>query len=100
MSEVNIGCNFCFHNAAQIQQLNHENSCARFVFNYALYTHDQSKCLHFGIVRIKVLLMKKINLISKEKMAVELRHKKCRDVKELDQIKAILLRSEDWTIPR
>jgi transposase len=51
------------------------------------------------IGRIKMLPMEKFNLTSKEKMALELRHKQCRDVKELDRIKAILLRSEDWTIP-
>lgn len=46
-----------------------------------------------------MLPMETFNLTSKEKMALELRHKQCRDVKELDRIKAILLRSEDWTIP-
>lgn len=45
------------------------------------------------------MLMEKFNLTIKEKEALELRHKQCRDVKELDRIKAILLRSENWTIP-
>lgn len=35
----------------------------------------------------------------KEKSALELRHKACRDAKESDRIKAILLRAEGWTIP-
>ena len=38
-------------------------------------------------------------LSSKEKAELELRHKQSRDVKEIDRIKAILLRSEGWTIP-
>ena len=38
-------------------------------------------------------------LSPKEKTALELRHKQCRDVKESDRIKAVLLRSEGWTIP-
>jgi DNA-binding NarL/FixJ family response regulator len=33
------------------------------------------------------------------KAALELRHKKCRDVKECYRINAVLLRSEGWTIP-
>jgi transposase len=33
------------------------------------------------------------------KAALELRHKKCRDVKECYLINAVLLRSEGWTIP-
>jgi putative transposase len=38
MSEVNVGYKFRFYpNAAQIQQLKHENGCTRFVFNHALY---------------------------------------------------------------
>ena len=48
---------------------------------------------------IKIFPMEKFNLTNKEKMALELRHKQCRNVKELDRIKAILLRSEDCTIP-
>ncbi|MDB6095900.1 MAG: hypothetical protein JWM09_178, partial [Francisellaceae bacterium] len=43
--------------------------------------------------------MEKFNLTVNQKTALELRHKQCRDVKESDRIKAILLRSEDWTIP-
>lgn len=41
----------------------------------------------------------KFTITSEEKVALEVRHKQCRDVKELDRIKAVLLRSEDWTIP-
>lgn len=40
-----------------------------------------------------------IYLSPTDKTELELRHKKCRDVKELDRIKAVLLRSENWTIP-
>ncbi len=43
--------------------------------------------------------MERFNLTAKEKAALELRHKQCRDAKESDRIKVILLRSEDWTIP-
>ena len=43
--------------------------------------------------------MNDFKLTAEVKIALELRHKKCRDVKELDRIKAILLRSEGWTIP-
>lgn len=39
------------------------------------------------------------HLTSEAKAALEQRHKKCRDSKESDRIKAVLLRSEDWTIP-
>jgi transposase len=42
--------------------------------------------------------MEKFNLTSKDKAALELLHKQCRDAKESDRIKVILLRSEDWTI--
>jgi transposase len=43
--------------------------------------------------------MNSINLTAKEKSALELRHKQCRDVKECYRINAVLLRSEGWTIP-
>jgi transposase len=43
--------------------------------------------------------MENFNLTAKEKTALELRHKQCRDAKESDRIKVILLRSENWTIP-
>ncbi len=42
--------------------------------------------------------MHKIILTAKEKTELETRHRKTRDVIELDRIKAVLLRSEDWTI--
>ncbi len=43
--------------------------------------------------------MSKLCLTNKEKSALEARHKACRDAKESDRIKAVLLRAEDWTIP-
>lgn len=43
--------------------------------------------------------MNKINLTDKEKTSLEQRHHCCRDGKERDRIKAVLLRSEEWTIP-
>jgi transposase len=42
--------------------------------------------------------MKEIKLTVEEKAELELRHKRNRDKKESDRIKAILLRSESWTI--
>ncbi len=41
--------------------------------------------------------MKNITLTKKEKSALELRHKKCRDKRECDRIKAILLSDEGWS---
>lgn len=43
--------------------------------------------------------MEKFNLTAKEKASLEQRHNVCRDGKERDRIKAVLLRSEGWTIP-
>jgi len=48
---------------------------------------------------IKILHMNKFYITPEEKIALELRHKQCWDVKESDRIKAVLLRSEGWTIP-
>ena len=42
--------------------------------------------------------MHKIELTSKEKTALEQRHRKTRDAIESDRIKTVLLRSENWTI--
>jgi len=42
--------------------------------------------------------MKRNNLSSKEKARLERRHKVCKDTKECDRIKAVLLRSEGWTV--
>lgn len=47
----------------------------------------------------QTITMKKINLSNEEKAALELQHNKCRDKKESDRIKAVLLRSEGWVIP-
>ena len=41
--------------------------------------------------------MTKICLTQKEKENLELRHKKVRDVRESDRIKAVLLCHEGWT---
>ena len=46
-----------------------------------------------------MLSMYNFYLSPKEKTALELRHKACRESKESDRIKAILLRAEGWTIP-
>jgi len=43
--------------------------------------------------------MNDFKLTAEEKAELELRHKHNRDKKESDRIKAILLRSESWTIP-
>jgi transposase len=43
--------------------------------------------------------MKKIDLTAQEKLNLERRHKRCKDSRESDRIKAILLRSEGWTLP-
>ncbi len=41
--------------------------------------------------------MNKISLSSEEKAVLESRHKKCRDKREGDRIKALLLADEGWT---
>jgi len=43
--------------------------------------------------------MKRIRLTPAEKTDLELRHASSRDKKESDRIKAVLLRSEGWTVP-
>lgn len=43
--------------------------------------------------------MKRIQLSKQEKSDLELRHMQCLDRKEGDRIKAVLLRSEGWTVP-
>jgi transposase len=43
--------------------------------------------------------MKRFYLTPEEKVILELRHQSCQDRKEGDRIKAILLRSEGWTVP-
>ena len=44
--------------------------------------------------------MKKITLTEKEKSELESRHKKSRDKRECDRIKAVLLRQEGWSTQR
>ena len=46
-----------------------------------------------------MLVMYNFYLSLKEKTALEHRHNSCRDGKERDRIKAVLLRAEGWTIP-
>ena len=43
--------------------------------------------------------MNNFHLTSKEKTALEIRHKQCKNVKESYRINAVLLRSEGWTVP-
>lgn len=43
--------------------------------------------------------MKRIHLTQQEKEALELRHSQSQERKEGDRIKAVLLRSEGWTVP-
>ncbi len=43
--------------------------------------------------------MKRIRLSQEEKVDLELRHTQCTARKEGDRIKAVLLRSERWTVP-
>ena len=42
--------------------------------------------------------MQKITLTPKQKLALESRHKKARDARECDRIKAILLSFEGWSV--
>ena len=44
--------------------------------------------------------MKRLYLEAEEKEALEQRHRDCVNRKEGDRIKAILLRSEGWTVPQ
>lgn len=43
--------------------------------------------------------MKRIHITKEEKANLECRHMQCHDRKEGDRIKAVLLRSEGWTVP-
>lgn len=44
--------------------------------------------------------MKRLYLTPEEKSELEIRHQVCENRKEGDRIKAILLRSEGWTVPQ
>ena len=44
--------------------------------------------------------MKRLHLTAEEKAALEVQHQACDQKKESDRIKAILLRSEGWTVPQ
>jgi transposase len=55
--------------------------------------------LLFGFDEIRLLFMKRIDLTPKEKASLEVQHSESTDVRESDRIKAVLLRSEGWTVP-
>ena len=55
--------------------------------------------LAFYAEEIIIRTMKRLKLTEQEKEDLELRHKDCSNSKESDRIKAILLRSEGWTVP-
>jgi len=44
--------------------------------------------------------MKKFTLTSEEKAVLELQHLQCKEKKDSDRLKAVLLRSEGWTVPK
>ena len=44
--------------------------------------------------------MKRLYLTPEEKASLEVAHQFCENNKEGERIKAILLRSEDWTVPQ
>ena len=54
-------------------------------------------CIKNGII---LCGMKRLYLTAEEKSHLELRHQACDHRKEGDRIKAILLRSEGWTVPQ
>lgn len=43
--------------------------------------------------------MKRFSLTTEAKASLELQHHSCENGKERDRIKAVLLRSEGWTVP-
>jgi len=43
--------------------------------------------------------MKRLKLSPEKKAHLELQHNNCKDGKSRDRIKAVLLRSEGWTVP-
>ena len=55
--------------------------------------------MHFWFKEIMLCTMKRIHLSNEEKSDLEVRHSSCSNGKERDRIKAVLLRSEGWTIP-
>lgn len=44
--------------------------------------------------------MKRLILTPEEKVGLKIRHQACENRKEGDRIKAVLLRSEGWTVPQ
>jgi len=47
-----------------------------------------------------ICAMNKFILTEEEKASLELQHLQCRDKKESDRLKSVLLRSEGWTVPK
>ena len=44
--------------------------------------------------------MNRFTLTEEEKASLELQHLPCKDKKDSDRLKAVLLRSEEWTVPK
>ena len=44
--------------------------------------------------------MNRFTLTKEEKASLELQHLQCKDKKDSDRLKAVLLRSEEWTVPK
>jgi len=44
--------------------------------------------------------MNRFTLTEEEKASLELQHLQCKDKKDSDRLKAVLLRSEEWTVPK
>ena len=55
--------------------------------------------MRFKLKGITLHQMKRMHLTQQEKEELELRHAQCQDRKIGDRIKAVLLRSEGWTVP-
>ena len=43
--------------------------------------------------------MNRFTLTEEEKASLELQHLQCKDKKDSDRLKAVLPRSEEWTVP-
>lgn len=56
--------------------------------------------MHWSKNGIMLYSMKRLYLTAEEKAALEVQHQACDTRKEGDRIKAILLRSEGWTVPQ
>ena len=47
-----------------------------------------------------ICVMNRFILTTEEKASLELLHLQCKDKKDSDRLKAVLLRSEGWTVPK